>query len=209
MSSTRRASSRSWRRMAASTTSCRRTSSPASPTDTTPPVVPASEIIHDRWNCLFHPLVGISPLYAMAGAVAQAKLIQDSGTAFFAKGGRPGGVLIAPTKLDPLTDAAHQGGPGQSQGRRGACRRTRDEVGTERDDRGRCPGDSATRAGRRKRSPNVSGCRSACSNSSKQPPYANAEASQLQYKSQCLECHLISIQNCLDVGPRAAELSRD
>lgn len=29
-------------------------------------VVPASEIIHDRWNCLFHPLVGISPLWANA-----------------------------------------------------------------------------------------------------------------------------------------------
>jgi HK97 family phage portal protein len=27
-------------------------------------VVPAREIIHDRVNCLFHPLVGISPLFA-------------------------------------------------------------------------------------------------------------------------------------------------
>src|SRR5207344_1484333 len=30
-------------------------------------------------------------------------------------------------------------------------------------------------------------------NSTKQPPYANAEASQLQYKSQCLETHMTSI----------------
>jgi phage portal protein BeeE len=29
-------------------------------------IVPAREIIHDRFNCLFHPLVGISPLYAAA-----------------------------------------------------------------------------------------------------------------------------------------------
>jgi HK97 family phage portal protein len=28
------------------------------------PAVPASEIIHDRMECLFHPLVGISPLIA-------------------------------------------------------------------------------------------------------------------------------------------------
>ena len=26
-------------------------------------VVPASEIIHDRMNCLFHPLVGLSPIF--------------------------------------------------------------------------------------------------------------------------------------------------
>src|SRR5690606_20504727 len=26
--------------------------------------VPASEIIHDRMNCLFHPLVGVSPIFA-------------------------------------------------------------------------------------------------------------------------------------------------
>ena len=37
-------------------------------------------------------------------------------------------------------------------------------------------------------------------NSNKQPPYANAEASQLQYKSQCLEPHLASIAACLGDG---------
>ena len=28
--------------------------------------VPAREVIHDRFNCLFHPLVGLSPVYARA-----------------------------------------------------------------------------------------------------------------------------------------------
>jgi hypothetical protein len=37
-------------------------------------------------------------------------------------------------------------------------------------------------------------------NSSKQPPYANAEASQLQYKSQCLEPHLTAIAKTLGYG---------
>ena len=27
-------------------------------------IVPGSEIIHDRFNCLFHPLVGLSPITA-------------------------------------------------------------------------------------------------------------------------------------------------
>ena len=43
-------------------------------------------------------------------------------------------------------------------------------------------------------------CRFRILNSSKQPPYANAEASQLQYKSQCLEPHLVSIATCLGDG---------
>ena len=41
------------------------------PTTTAPLVVPAREIIHDRWNCAFHPLVGLSPLYACGGAAQQ------------------------------------------------------------------------------------------------------------------------------------------
>jgi HK97 family phage portal protein len=58
--------------------------------------VPASEVIHDRMNCLFHPLVGTSPLYA-AGAVANLSLkIQSSSTSFFGNKGRPGGILTAP-----------------------------------------------------------------------------------------------------------------
>jgi len=40
-------------------------------------ILPASEIIHDRWNCLYHPLVGISPLVAcgLAASQCQAKLM--------------------------------------------------------------------------------------------------------------------------------------
>ena len=71
--------------------------------DAPPVVVPAREIIHDRFNCAYHPLMGISPLYAIAGAVSQAGAITSSSTTFFAKGGRPAGVLVAPTKLDPLS----------------------------------------------------------------------------------------------------------
>ena len=37
------------------------------PNETPPVVVPAREMIHDRWNCLFHALMGISPLYALSG----------------------------------------------------------------------------------------------------------------------------------------------
>jgi len=59
-------------------------------------VVPASEIIHDRMNCLFHPLVGISPIYACGLAAMQGHEIQSNSARFFRNGSKPGGVLTAP-----------------------------------------------------------------------------------------------------------------
>lgn len=58
--------------------------------------VPASEMIHDRMNCLFHPLVGISPLYACGLGAAQGLSIQQQSRKFFGNGARPSGVLTAP-----------------------------------------------------------------------------------------------------------------
>src|SRR5690606_29875898 len=46
-------------------------------------VVPAREIIHDRFNCLFHPLVGLSPIFAGGIAAAQGLSIQNNSTNFF------------------------------------------------------------------------------------------------------------------------------
>jgi HK97 family phage portal protein len=66
-------------------------------------VVPASEIIHDRMNCLFHPLVGISPLYASGLAAIQGLRIQNNSVAFFANGSKPGGVLTAPGSISDET----------------------------------------------------------------------------------------------------------
>jgi HK97 family phage portal protein len=64
-------------------------------------IVPAREIIHDRFNCLFHPLVGISPLYAAALAATQGTNIQRSTSRLASNGVRPGGILTAPGKIDP------------------------------------------------------------------------------------------------------------
>jgi len=64
-----------------------------------PMVVPAREIIHDRFNCLFHPLVGVSPIYANGLAATQALRIQDNSAVFFGNQSRPGGLLSAPGKI--------------------------------------------------------------------------------------------------------------
>ena len=65
--------------------------------------VPASEIIHDRWNCLFHPLVGISPVWANALSATQSQKISEQSASFFANQSRPGGILVAPGKISDDT----------------------------------------------------------------------------------------------------------
>lgn len=58
--------------------------------------VPASEIIHDRFNCLFHPLVGLSPIFACGlPAAAGLKIMKNSFT-HFGNLSRPSGILTAP-----------------------------------------------------------------------------------------------------------------
>jgi hypothetical protein len=53
------------------------------------PAIPASEIIHDRMWCLFHPLVGLSPIYACARAATHGLNIQDNSVNFFENMSRP------------------------------------------------------------------------------------------------------------------------
>lgn len=62
-------------------------------------VVPASEIIHDRMNCLFHPLVGIPPVFSNGLAAANGLAIQKDSKNFFSNSARPSGVLTAPGSI--------------------------------------------------------------------------------------------------------------
>jgi HK97 family phage portal protein len=67
--------------------------------ETAPIVVPAREIIHDTMICLFHPLIGVSPIYACGLAALQGLAIQNSSTSFFTKGSRPSGIVTAPAGM--------------------------------------------------------------------------------------------------------------
>lgn len=58
--------------------------------------IPAREIIHDRMICLWHPLIGVSPLYAAGAVAVHGSTIQSTSTTFFGSGSNPGGVLSAP-----------------------------------------------------------------------------------------------------------------
>lgn len=74
-----------------------------SPEDTQDTVVPQSAIIHDRMNCLFHPLIGVPPITACYAAAAQGIAIQRTATKFFQNNAQPGGVLSAPGQISEPT----------------------------------------------------------------------------------------------------------
>jgi len=62
-------------------------------------VVPAREIIHDVMCPLFHPLCGVSPIYAAGFPALQGLNIRAESNKFFTNGSKPGGVLTAPGNI--------------------------------------------------------------------------------------------------------------
>lgn len=68
-------------------------------------VVAAREIIHDRFNCLYHPLIGMTPIAANGLAATQGLSIQRNSARFFAAGSTAPGILTAPGAISPETAA--------------------------------------------------------------------------------------------------------
>lgn len=66
-------------------------------------VIPSRYIIHDRINCLYHPLLGTSPLMAAAvTAMTGARILMNS-ESLFANMARPAGILTAPGTVTDVT----------------------------------------------------------------------------------------------------------
>ena len=85
-------------------------------------IIPAREIIHDRMNCLFHPLVGLSPIFACGLAATHALNIHTNAAKFFKNMSRPSGMLLGPGKISDETvkevkDAWEKGFSGENLGR--------------------------------------------------------------------------------------------
>jgi HK97 family phage portal protein len=68
-------------------------------------VVPAREMIHDVCCPLFHPLVGVTPIYAAGYPALQGLNTRDASDKFFTNGSKPGGVLTAPGAISQETAA--------------------------------------------------------------------------------------------------------
>jgi HK97 family phage portal protein len=62
-------------------------------------MVPAREIIHDRMNTLYHPLVGMSPVFASGHAAYQALQTISNSTRLAKNGFQLGGIVTAPGRI--------------------------------------------------------------------------------------------------------------
>lgn len=58
--------------------------------------VPAEDIIHDRFNCLCHPLIGLSPIYACGLAAFSGLKMQANAAQSFQNMSRPSGIITTP-----------------------------------------------------------------------------------------------------------------
>jgi HK97 family phage portal protein len=62
--------------------------------------VPAREVIHDRMNCLFHPLCGTPPVFASGLASMLGLNAQKASALLFENSSMPGGIVTAPAEVN-------------------------------------------------------------------------------------------------------------
>ncbi|MNO31425.1 Phage portal protein [compost metagenome] len=66
-------------------------------------IVPASEIIHDRCICPFHPLIGLPPIAAAFLPALKNMRILRASSEFFGNNAQPSGILSAPGAITDET----------------------------------------------------------------------------------------------------------
>jgi HK97 family phage portal protein len=165
--------------------------------------VPAREIIHDLMVPLFHPLCGVTPIYACGMVALQGLKIQENSTNFFANGSSPGGVLLAPGELNAdkaraLEQVWSEKYTGANVGRvailSGGLKYEAFSVNAV---------DAQLIEQLKWTVEQVCSCYhvpAALIDSSHQPPYANSEPLVQQYYSQCLQCLIVALETALDYG---------
>lgn len=165
-------------------------------------IVPAREIFHDLFNPLFHPLVGISPLYACGIAAMLGLNIQTNSTLFFANGSQPGGILTAPGAIkketaDRLKEDWEKNFGGRNRGRVAVVG---DGLKYEA---------MADPADKSQLTEQWAAASQAIADAfhvpwylvgGPQPPYNNIQALNVQYYTQCLQPLTTSLEQVMDKG---------
>lgn len=166
-------------------------------------LVPASEIIHDRWNTFYHPLVGLSPIYACGINACTALRIETNSARLFQNGARPSGMLTAPGAIGDATAARlkaywDDNFTGENVGKVAVLgdglaytAMTMNAVDAQLIDQLRW--NDVAIAG-------AYGVPSYMINAGAMPLNNNVEALSQQYYSQCLQIHIEAIELCLDEG---------
>jgi len=174
------------------------------------PAIPASEIIHDRMNCLWHPLCGVSPITACGVSAIQGLRIQDNSAIFFGNGSNPGGVLTAPGHInqdtaDRLKDYWSDNFTGSNVGKVAVLgdglkfeQMTMTAVDAQLIEQLKWTAENVCIAF------HVPPYKI---NVGPPPNYNNIEALDQQYYSQCLQTHIESIEVLLDEGLALADRS--
>lgn len=165
-------------------------------------IVPQSEMIHDRFNCLWHPLIGVSPLYAagMAGTLGNA--IQSNSATFFANQAMPGGVLTAPGNIADETAARLKAAFESkfSGANRGRLFVAGDGLTFEPFT---MQMDHAQTVEQLKQAREDVACvfhYPLWKMGGPMPPYTKPDLAQTSYYTDCLQSHIVDIEKCLDNG---------
>ncbi len=166
-------------------------------------LIPAKEIIHDRSDTFYHPLVGISPLHAAGRAAIQGLNIQTFSTRFFENNARPGGIITAPGEIaeadvERLKAAFEANYSGTNIGRiavLGSALKFEATTLTALDadliNQLRWTGENVCSA---------FGVPAYKVGVGDVPAYDNVSAMNQSYYTDCLQRHITDIQNCLDEG---------
>jgi len=165
--------------------------------------VPASEIIHDRMVSLYHPLCGVSPIYACGIAAMQGLSIQNNSQQFFANGSSPGGVLTAPGAISDetakrLKDTWDTNYSGANVGKVAVL-----GDGLKYEQMAVNAADAQLIEQLKWTADTVCSCfhvQPYMISAGPPPPYANVEPLLLQYYSQCLQSLIENLELCLDEG---------
>lgn len=166
-------------------------------------VVPASEMIHDRWNTYFHPLVGLSPIYALGVNALAGLKMEELSLRLFANGARPSGILTAPGAIKEETAARlkaywDENFTGENAGKVAVL-----GDGLEYEAMTMTSTDAQLIEQLKWNDAVICGCYGVPAymvNAGTAPAYNNVEALNQQYFSQALQTHVEDIKSLLDEG---------
>lgn len=166
-------------------------------------IVPAREIIHDRADCLYHPLIGTSPIFAAGLAATQGLNIQTNSANFFSNRSMPGGILTADgaisdetaTRLKSAWDSNYSGTNAGKVAVLGDGLKFQALTVTAEDAQliEQLRWTAEVVCGVFHVPPFMAGV-------GPEPNYNNVQALTLRYYSQCLQKLLEAIESCLDIG---------
>lgn len=164
---------------------------------------PASEVIHDRAPTLWHPLVGVPPLFAAALSGTLGLQIQRNSAQFFANMSRPSGMLVAPGKIDDVTavrlkkdwtENFSAGNLGKLAVLGDGLKYEAMTIAAEQSQLAQQLGISAVDVA------TAFGMPAYKINQGQMPANNNVEALQQQYLNDCLQSHIEALELCLTEG---------